>query len=101
MMPAALADARKRGLAEALLEFVSEHQADNQFASIASGPLTRGYRSGEDVRRMRRVLLPINVVVVHAADHQRVRQRRGHGIHLLARADNGALAESGDFAKHV
>ena len=94
MMPAALANARECRFAEPHLEFVAEHQADDQFAAVAAGALAAGHRRRKDVRRMRRVLLPVNVVVVHAADHQRVGQRRRDRIHLLARADDGRLARA-------
>ena len=58
----------------------------NSLPSLA-GPLAARQRRRKNIRRMRRVLLPINVVVIHAADHQRVGQRRGDGIDPLAGAN--------------
>src|SRR5208283_4590242 len=50
---------------------------------------------------MRWILLPVNVVVIHAADHQRVRQRRGDRINPLARADYRCRSATGDFLQHT
>ena len=101
VMPAALANARESRLAQAHLELVAEHQADDQLAAIAPRALAGGDRSRKDVGGMRRILLPVNVVVIHAADHQRVGQRRRDRIHLLAAADHGRLARSGDLVQHL
>src|SRR5438309_2659183 len=80
MMPATLANARKGGLAEPHFELVSQHEADHEFLAARLRALATGHRCGKYVRRMRRVLLPIDVVVVHATNHQRIGKRSGHGI---------------------
>jgi hypothetical protein len=49
---------------------------------------------------MRRILLPVNVVVIHAADHQSIGQRRRNRIHLLARADHGRRPAPGNLFQH-
>ena len=100
MMPAALANARKRRLAQAHFEFVAQHKSNNQFLAIALGALTTRHRRRKDIGRMRRILLPVNVVVIHAADHQRIRQRRGNRIDLLARADHGRRPAPGNLLQH-
>ena len=101
MMPAALANAGEGRFAQPHLELVAEHQADDQLAAIAAGALAGGHRRGENVGRMRGVLLPVDVVVIHAADHQRVGQRRRNRIHLLAAADHGGFAGPGNLVQHL
>ena len=101
VMPAAFANSGKRRLAEAHLELVSENESDDEFLAITPGALASGQGRGKNVGRMRRVLLPVDVVVVHAADHQRVGQRRGHGVDLLAGADHGGRAATGNFVEHL
>ena len=49
---------------------------------------------------MRRILLPVNIVVVHAADHQCVGQRGGDGIDALARANHRRRTAPGDLVEH-
>ena len=88
VMPSPLANAGKRRFAKAHLELMAQDQTDNQFLAAAAGPLAARQRRGENIGRMRGVLLPINVVVIHAADHQRVGQRRRDRIDPLARADH-------------
>src|SRR5271154_2469686 len=73
MMPAALADTRKRRLAQTHLEFVSQHKSNDQLLAVALGTLTTRHRCRKNIGWMRRILLPINVVVIHATDHQRIR----------------------------
>ena len=74
VMPAAFANPGESRLAEPHLELVPEHEPNDQFFAITFRALAAGQRGGENVRRMRRVLLPVNVVVIHAADHQPVGQ---------------------------
>ena len=100
MVPAPLANSRERRLAQPHLELMPQHQADNQLAPVAAGALAAGHRRRKDVRRMRRVLLPVDVVVVHAADHQRIGQRRGDRVHRLSRANDRRLARPGNLVQH-
>src|SRR5581483_12409245 len=100
-MPAALADSREGGLAQAHLELMSQHQADNEFLAIAPRALATSYGRRKDVRRMRWVLLPKNVVVVHAPDHQRIRQRRRNWIDAVSGTNNRCESTAGDFAENV
>ena len=100
MVPSAFANAGEGGFAQPHLEFVAEHQADDQLASIAARALAAGDCGGKNVGWVRGVLLPVDVVVVHAADHQSVGQRRRNGIHPLAAGDDGGLAWAGNFAQH-
>src|SRR5438445_10391138 len=101
MMPAALANAREGGLAEPHFELVSQHEADDEFLAARLRALATGHRCGKYVRRMRLVLLPIDVVVVHATNHQRIGKRSGHGIHLLASSNHGGRTPPGDFLQHL
>ena len=70
MVPAALADARKRGLAKAHLEFVTQYDTDDEVFAVAACPLTASDRSRDDIGWVGRILLPVDVVVIHYPDHQ-------------------------------
>ena len=79
---------------------MSESESHDQFAAVAPGALGTSNRRRENVGRMRRVLFPIGVVVVHAANHQRVGKCRVTHIHFLARADNGCRTRGRNFIQH-
>ena len=99
-MPPALANARKRGLAKAHFEFMAEDEPHNQIFPITSCAFTTCERGGKNVRRMGRVLLPVDVVVIHAADHERVGQRRRDWIHALACTNYGGRTRTGYLVEH-
>ncbi len=101
VMPAAFANARESRLAEAHLEFMSQDEPDDQLLAIAFRALAAGQRRRKNVRRMRRVLLPVNVVVVHAADHQSIGQRSRDRVDAFAGTDHGRRTVSGDFVEHL
>src|SRR5512133_643443 len=96
-MPAAFAYTGERRFAEALLKLMSEHQSNNQLASIALRALSARHGGRKDVGRMGGVLFPVDVVVIHAADHQGVRQCGVYYVHLPARADYGCRAALRDL----
>ena len=100
-MPAAFANAGKGRLAEAHLEFMPQDEPDDQFLATALRALAAGQRRGKNIGGMRRVLLPVNVVVVHAADHQSIGQRSRNWIDALACANHGRRAVSGNFVEHL
>src|SRR5579871_6274110 len=100
-MPATLANTGERGLAEAHFEFVAENQTNNDFAAVAFRALAAGQSGRENVGRMRRILLPVDVVVIHAADHQRVGEGGGDGINLFPCADDRGGAASGSLVKDL
>jgi hypothetical protein len=99
VMPTTFADARKACFAEAHLKFMAQNKAYDQFLTIAPGALTRGHCRRKNIGGVRRILLPVDVVVIHAADHQCVGQRRGDGIDLLSCANDGRRAASRDFVE--
>ena len=100
MMPAALANPWERRFAQPHLELMPEHEPDNQLLAVALGALAAGHRGRENIRRMRRILLPINVVVIHAADHERIRQRRRDRINPLACANYRCRSAARDLPQH-
>jgi len=87
MVPSALADAGECGLTQAHLEFVPKYKTDDQFSRIAAGAFAARQRCRKDVGGMGWILLPIDVVVIHAADHQRICQGRRDRVNMLAGAD--------------
>jgi hypothetical protein len=74
VMPSPLADSGVGRLAEAHLELVAQRDAQEEVAAGAGVVLGGGHRGGDDVRGMGRILLPVDVVVVHDPDHQGVGQ---------------------------
>ena len=101
MVPATLTDSRKRCFAEAHFKLVAQDKANNQFTPVAVFALAAGHGCGKDIGGVRRVLLPIDVVVVHAADHERVREGGRHRIDALAGADYCGWSRAGDFVEHL
>src|SRR5579862_5831541 len=99
-MPATLADARKSHFTETHLELVSEHQSDDQLTSITARPLAGCDCGRKNVGGVAGVLLPVDVVVVHAADHQSIGERSRYRIYLLAAADQGRLTRAGDLIQN-
>ena len=79
-MPADLADAGERDLAQTLLELVGEGDADEEIAPGTAGLFRRRHRRRDEVRGMRGILLPIDVVVIHDPNHQGVEQRSRYRI---------------------
>src|SRR5438270_5350475 len=100
MVPSALADARECRLTKAHLKFVPQHQTDDQFFSVAAGAFAAGQSRRENVGGMRWILLPIDVVVIHAADHQRIGQRCRDRIDTLAGADYSRRPVSCNFVEN-
>src|SRR5579862_5517080 len=100
-MPAALANPGERGLAEAHFEFVAKNKADDEFAAVALRALAAGQSDRENVGRMRRILLPVDVVVIHAADHQRVGEGRRDRINFPSCTDNRGGAPSGSLVEDL
>src|SRR5579884_3668183 len=100
-MPASLANAGERGLAEAHFEFVAKNEADDELAAVALRALAAGQGRRENVRGMRRILLPVNVVVIHATNHQRVGEGRRDGINLFPCADDRGRPATGSFVEDL
>src|SRR5208337_232785 len=80
---------------------MAQNQTDNQFLAVALGALAAGQRRRKNVGGMRRILFPVDVVVIHAADHQGIGQRSGDGVYALARADNGGRTASRDLVEDL
>src|SRR5579862_1353391 len=100
MMPSALANSGEGGFAEAHFKFMAEHQTDDEFFPTALSALATCDRGRKDIGRVRGILLPINVVVIHAADHQRVRKRCRNWVKPAPGADQRRAAGSGDFVEN-
>src|SRR5438105_14301024 len=79
---------------------MTQRQADDQFLAITSFAFAAGDGGGKNVRRVGWVLFPVNVVVIHAADHQRIGQRGRYWIDALASPDHGCVAASGDLIQY-
>ncbi len=101
VVPTALADAREGRLAKAHLELVPQDDADDQLFSTGALTLGAGERRRDDVGRVRRILLPVDVVVVHHPDHQGVGERGRDDIRLPAAADHRRRALPADLVQHL
>ena len=101
MMPAPLPDAGKGGFTQTHFELVAQDDPHDEVLARAPGSLPAGQRRRDDVRRVRGILLPVDVVVVHDPHHERVGQGRRHGIGLLAAAQDGRRARARDLTQYV
>ncbi len=100
-MPAELTHTREADLAQALLDLVGEGNAEKEVASRSAGPFGGSHRRRNDVGRVGGILLPVDVVVVHHADHQRIQQRRRHRVHLLPGDEHRRTAGAGDLSEDI
>src|SRR5689334_7901216 len=91
-MPSALTDSRNRGLTQSTFELVSEDDSYDQLRAARIGAFTTTDCRRDYVGWVRWILLPIDVVVIHATHHKRVRQGCGNYIHLFAGTDHGRRA---------
>ena len=91
VVPAALPDPGDGELAEAHLDLVGQHDPEDEVAPGEALPLAEGARGRDDVARVRRVGLPVDVVVVHRPDHEGVQEGRVDRLGLHARDPDGAL----------
>ncbi len=100
VVPADLANAREGDLAQALLELVGQRGTEDQIAARASGPFGGCHGRRDDVGGVGRVLLPVDVVVVHDPDHEGVEQRRRDRVPALAGDQHRGVPGAGDFGQH-
>jgi hypothetical protein len=101
VVPPPLSDAGKGGFTEAHLELVAQDDTEDEVLPIPPGTLATRDGRGDDVRRVRGVLLPVDVVVVHHADHQRVRERCRDRIDARSAAQNRRRPFSRDLIEQV
>ena len=76
MMPAVLAHARPSDFAKAHFDFVGDDSRENQIFAAQSFAFTERERRGDEIARVTRVRFPINVVVIHRANHVAVQKCR-------------------------
>src|SRR5437870_12519790 len=100
-MPTTLANSRKRRLTEAHFKFVAQNESYDQLAAIALRAFTAGHRRRKDIRWVRWVLFPIDVGVIHAANHQCIGKRGRDWINLFSPADHGRWLATRDFIDHL
>ncbi len=101
VVPADLAHAGVGDLAQTLLELVGEGDADQQIASGTAGTLGRRHRRRDQIGGVRRVLFPVNVVVIHHPDHQGVEKRRRNRVPELTGHQDPAIPRAGCFGEHL
>jgi hypothetical protein len=91
-MPAVFTDARPAHFAETHLNFVGDDRGENQILTAQTLAFAQGQRSGDQIARMTGIGLPINVVVIHRADHVAVQKRRIHRIGLETGDERGGAS---------
>ncbi len=69
VMPAVFADARPAHFAKTHLDFVGDDGGENQILAAQAFAFAQRQRRGDEIARMARIGLPIDVVVIHGADH--------------------------------
>src|SRR5260370_23944744 len=100
-MPATLANPGEGGFAKTHFELVAENKTNDEFFAAAAAPFATRDRCGKNVRRVRRILLPVDVVVIHTADHEGIGQRRGNGIETAAAAEHGGESPARNFGENL
>ena len=83
-MPAVFAHARPPDFAKAHFDFVGDDRGENQIFAAQTFAFTERQRRSDEIARMTRIGLPIDVVVIHRADHVAVEKRRIDRIGLEA-----------------
>src|ERR1051326_9419846 len=80
---------------------MAEDHGDDQFFAVCLRALAASHRGGENVGGMRGVLLPVDVVVIHATDHQGIGKRGGNGVDAAAGTDDGGWATTCNFIENL
>ena len=101
MVPSALTNTWNRRLTQAHLELVTENDSGDQLLSAQSRAFSDRHGSRNNIGRMRGVLLPVDIIVVHHPDHQRIGERSRDDIGPLSGADDRRRAGSPDLLQHL
>ena len=64
------------------IHFVGDDGGENQFFATQALALAQRQRCGDEIARMARIGFPINIVVIHRANHVAVEKGRIHRIGL-------------------
>ena len=92
VMPAVFAHTRPADFAKTHFNFVGDDGGENQILAAQSFAFAQRQRRGDEIARMTRIGFPINVVVIHRADHVAIEKRRIDGIGLEAGNERGGFA---------
>ena len=79
-MPTVFAHARPAHFAKTHFNFVGDDGGENQILAAQTFAFTECQRRGDEIAGMAWIGLPINVVVIHGADHVAIQKRRIHRI---------------------
>ena len=91
-MPAVFAHPWPADLAETHFNLVGDDGRKNQILAAQPFTLAKRERRGDQIARMTRIGLPIDVVVIHRADHVTVDKRRIDRISLEPGDESGRRA---------
>src|SRR5438876_11724218 len=84
MMPAVFTHARSSDFTETHFNFVRDDRAENQIFAAQSFAFTQCERRSDEIAWMTRIGFPIDVVVIHRADHVPIQKRGIDRISLEA-----------------
>ncbi len=101
VVPAALADSREGCFAQAHLELMPQNDTDDQILPAPTLTLTAGECRWDDIGWVGRILLPVDIVVVHHPDHEGIGQGGRDDVHLFAAPDHRGRPLPGDFVQHL
>ena len=90
-MPASLADTGDSEFAQAHLDLVGDDNRRQHVGAVFARVFPGRERRRYDVARVRRVLHPVDIVIVHYADQKTVDERRLDQRSLLAGPDDGRV----------
>ncbi len=93
-MPAVFAHARTSDFAKAHFNFVGDNRSENQIFAAESFAFAERQRRSNQIARMTRVCFPIDIVVVHGADHVAIQKRRIYWVCFEAGNKRGGFLPS-------
>src|SRR5712692_2386271 len=98
MMPTIFAHAWPTDFAKAHFNFVGDDCGKNQILSTQAFTFTECERRSDEIARMTRVGFPIDVVVIHGADHVAVQKCGINRVGLEAGDERGGAAVAAALA---
>ena len=99
-MPSIFAHARPTDFAKPHLNFVSNDGGEDQVLANDSFTFAKRQGRGDEIARVTRISLPIDVVVIHCPDHVRVEKRGIDRIGFEAGNERSRFAPACGTAGH-
>ena len=97
-MPAVFAHTRSADLAKAHFNFVGDDGGKDQILAAQTLAFTKGKRRGDEIAGMTRIRFPINIVVIHSADHVAIQKCSIDRVRFESRDEGGGAAVASALA---